>query len=75
MTANFTVKVFFYCLPPASPAQTGYPHTVICLGEGPVPNRPTWSGALQLPVLAALSLSASDLTALPVCPAPALSVE
>lgn len=34
MTAKFTIKVFFYCLPPASPDQTGYPHTVICLGEG-----------------------------------------
>jgi len=27
-------KSIFYCLPPASPDQTGYPHTMICLGEG-----------------------------------------
>lgn len=34
MAANFAGKVFFYCLPPGSPDNTGYPHTMVCLGEG-----------------------------------------
>jgi len=31
---NFTGKIFFYCVPPDKPDNTGYPHTMICLGEG-----------------------------------------
>jgi len=34
MGANFTGKVFFYCVPPDTPDNTAYPHTMICLAEG-----------------------------------------
>jgi hypothetical protein len=31
---NFSGKVYFYCIPPDTPEKTGYPHTMICLGDG-----------------------------------------
>jgi len=34
MTANFTGKVFSTVFSTGFPDQTGYPHTMICLGEG-----------------------------------------
>lgn len=33
-TTNFSGKVYFYCVPPDTPDNTGYPHTMICLGDG-----------------------------------------
>jgi hypothetical protein len=33
-STNFNGKVFFYCVPPDTPEKTGYPHTMICLGDG-----------------------------------------
>jgi hypothetical protein len=34
MAVKFTGKIFFYCVPPGTPDNTGYPHTIICLAEG-----------------------------------------
>lgn len=31
---DFSGKVYFYCIPPDTPEKTGYPHTMICLGDG-----------------------------------------
>ena len=34
MAVKFNGKVFFYCVKPDTPDNTGYPHTIVCLGEG-----------------------------------------
>ena len=33
-STNFSGKVYFYCIAPDTPEKTGYPHTMICLGDG-----------------------------------------